>query len=73
MTLSGSTLFTQCKYNDNDGGHQVRYEYMHYFVRLEEGSPPRDYWAAWNAPGFNPSRMLEEWVKQHRKKFVPYE
>ena len=46
---------------------------MHYFVRLEEGSPPHDYWAAWNAPGFNPSRMLEEWVKQHRKKFVPYE
>ena len=51
----------------------VRYEYMHYFVRLEEGSPPPDYWSAWNAPGFNPSRMLEEWVKQHRKKFVPLE
>merc|ERR1711910_278812 len=48
----------------------VRYEYMHYYVRLEEGSSPKDYWATWNAPGFNPSRMLEDYVRDHRKKTI---
>jgi len=44
---------------------------MHYFVRLEEGAPPPDYWDAWRAPRFNSHRMLEEWVALHRKKTVP--
>ena len=39
--------------------------------RLEEGSPPEDYWAAWNGQRFNPNQMLEHWVNDHRKKFVP--
>ena len=54
-------------------GAQVRYEYMHYFVRLEEGSPPANYWEVWNAAPFHPGKMLEQWVKDHRKKIVPYE
>ena len=44
---------------------------MHYYVRLEEGSPPKDYWATWN-PQFNPHDMLEGWVKDHREKTIPY-
>jgi len=50
----------------------VRYEYMHYYVRLEEGSPPKNYWEAWSQPPFNPTRMLEDWVKDHRKKTIPF-
>ena len=45
---------------------------MHYYVRLEEGSPPKDYWATWEEPKFNPTRMLEEYVTDQRKKTIPF-
>ena len=44
----------------------VKYDFMHYYVRLEEGRPPKDYWAAYNRP-FNQHKMLEEWVANHRQ------
>ena len=45
----------------------VKYDFMHYYVRLEEGRPPKDYWAAYNRP-FNQHKMLEEWVATHRER-----
>lgn len=45
----------------------ISYDYMHYYVRLEEGKPPKDYWGAYNR-GFAPEKMLEEWVQAHRLK-----
>jgi len=44
----------------------VKYDFMHYYVRLEEGRPPKDYWAAYTRP-FNQHKMLEEWVANHRQ------
>ena len=45
----------------------VKYDFMHYYVRLEEGRPPKDYWAAYNRP-FNQHKMLEERVATHRER-----
>ena len=42
-----------------------------HMTRLEEGSLPADYWAAWAGQRFNPPQMLENWVADHRKKIVP--
>ena len=50
----------------------VKYDYMHYYVRLEEGRPPKDYWAAYNRP-FNQHKMLEEWVANHRERKPGFE
>ena len=45
----------------------VNYDFMHYYVRLEEGRPPKDYWASYSRP-FNQHKMLEEWVSTHRER-----
>jgi len=47
---------------------EVRYKYMHYFVRLEEGPPPAQFY---DKEKFNPSEMVERWVNEHRSKTVP--
>jgi len=47
----------------------IQYDYMNYYVRLEEGKPPKDYWDLYVRP-FNANKMLEEWVLEHRNKKV---
>lgn len=49
----------------------LNYDYMHYYVRLEEGRPPKDYWGVYWRP-FNANSMLEDWVTEHRNKTIPY-
>nr|XP_031826724.1 39S ribosomal protein L22, mitochondrial [Nomia melanderi] len=45
---------------------EVRYKYCHYFVRLEEGKPPKDYYL--RDPGTG-EQMLQEWMdKMNRRK-----
>ncbi|XP_045763741.1 39S ribosomal protein L22, mitochondrial [Maniola jurtina] len=46
---------------------EVRYQYSHYFVRLEEGNPPEDYYKR------NPltaQQQLENWLDQMRKRKI---
>ena len=50
----------------------VNYDFMHYYVRLEEGQPPKDYWGSYHRP-FNQQRMLEEWVANHRERKPGFE
>lgn len=45
---------------------EVRYKYCHYFVRLEEGKPPKDYYVRDSTDG---DVMLRDWMDQmHRRK-----
>ncbi|XP_055626380.1 39S ribosomal protein L22, mitochondrial [Toxorhynchites rutilus septentrionalis] len=47
---------------------EVEYKHCHYFVRLEEGSPPENYY-----PGREPKsgeQMLDEWIESMRKRKV---
>lgn len=46
---------------------EVRYQYSHYFVRLEEGKPPEDYYKK------NPltaQEQLEKWLDAMRKRKI---
>ncbi|XP_017770818.1 PREDICTED: 39S ribosomal protein L22, mitochondrial [Nicrophorus vespilloides] len=45
----------------------VRYFHCHYFVRLEEGTPPKDYYM--HAPK-EPSQQLQEWLEEMRKRKI---
>ncbi|ENN80657.1 39S ribosomal protein L22, mitochondrial [Dendroctonus ponderosae] len=45
----------------------IRYSYCHYFVRLEEGKPPKKYYAS--APK-EPHEMLEDWMTHMRRRKV---
>ncbi|XP_076754092.1 mitochondrial ribosomal protein L22 [Xylocopa sonorina] len=45
---------------------KVRYKYCHYFVRLEEGKPPKQYYQSAPKSG---EEMLKEWMEQmHSRK-----
>ena len=46
----------------------VMYRYISYFVRLEEGIPPEHYYD--HNVQKNPKQMLEEYVKEHREKYI---
>lgn len=46
---------------------EVEYKHCHYFVRLEEGSPPENYYLP--APQ-TPKEQLDSWVEQMRKRKV---
>ncbi|CAK1578307.1 unnamed protein product [Parnassius mnemosyne] len=46
---------------------EVRYTYSHYFVRLEEGKPPKDYYKI-NA--LTPQEQLDAWLEQMRKRKI---
>jgi len=48
----------------------IRYEYMHYFVRLEEGPPPPNFRTVHHKK-FDAQRMLAEYVQEHREKVIP--
>ncbi|XP_078051021.1 mitochondrial ribosomal protein L22 isoform X2 [Augochlora pura] len=46
---------------------EVRYKYCHYFVRLEEGKPPKDYYLK-NPP--SGEELLDEWMQQMKQRKV---
>lgn len=46
---------------------RVEYKHVHYYVRLEEGSPPENYYLP--AP-LTPEQQLQNWVEQMRKRKV---
>ncbi len=45
----------------------IKYRYISYFCRLEEGEPPADYYG--NAPLSN-HQWLEKYIQDHRSKFI---
>ena len=46
---------------------EVEYKHCHYFVRLEEGEPPKEYYL----PGsVTPEQQLENWLESMRKRKV---
>ncbi|XP_026765367.1 39S ribosomal protein L22, mitochondrial [Galleria mellonella] len=46
---------------------EVRYQYCHYFVRLEEGKPPQDYY---KLNPLTPQQQLDKWLEQMRKRKI---
>lgn len=46
---------------------EVRYTYSHYFLRLEEGKPPTDYYK--HNPA-TPQQQLENWLEGMRKRKI---
>ncbi|CAK1551746.1 unnamed protein product [Leptosia nina] len=46
---------------------EVRYQYSHYFVRLEEGKPPADYY---KRNLLQPHQQLDKWLEQMRKRKI---
>lgn len=45
---------------------RVEYFHCHYFVRLEEGQPPADYYGRKTTP----EKQLDDWLEQMRKRKV---
>lgn len=45
----------------------IEYFHCHYFVRLEEGTPPKHYYQ--NVPK-EPHEQLEDWLKQMRQRKI---
>lgn len=45
---------------------QVEYKHCHYFVRLEEGAPPKDYYNK----TVTPEEQLEKWFESMRKRKI---
>jgi len=43
----------------------ISYRYSHYFVRLEEGSPPENYYRMDITDQDGPT-MLQDWIKERR-------
>uniref|UniRef100_T1IIB9 Large ribosomal subunit protein uL22m n=1 Tax=Strigamia maritima TaxID=126957 RepID=T1IIB9_STRMM len=46
---------------------EIRYNYMHYYVKLQEGLPPKHYCDTYQRDG---NEKLEEFLKNHRQKFI---
>ncbi|XP_046978572.1 39S ribosomal protein L22, mitochondrial [Vanessa cardui] len=46
---------------------EVRYQYSHYFVRLEEGKPPLDYY---KRNPLTPQQQLDKWLESMRKRKI---
>lgn len=44
----------------------VHYRYCHYFVRLEEGTPPKDYYNR----SVTPEQQLDKWLQQKRTRKI---
>lgn len=44
----------------------IHYRYCHYFVRLEEGKPPKDYYGRI----VTPEQQLEKWLEQKRQRKI---
>jgi large subunit ribosomal protein L22 len=48
----------------------IQHFYTNYYVRLEEGKPPKDYYE-WKATK-SPHEWLEDYVNKHREKTIPF-
>uniref|UniRef100_W8B5Q3 Large ribosomal subunit protein uL22m n=1 Tax=Ceratitis capitata TaxID=7213 RepID=W8B5Q3_CERCA len=46
---------------------RVEYKHCHYFVRLEEGQPPKDYYLP---AAQSPEQQLEKWIQEMRSRKV---
>lgn len=46
---------------------EVRHQYCHYLVRLEEGKPPTDYY---KRNPLTPQEQLQNWLEQMRKRKI---
>jgi len=46
---------------------EVMYRYCHYFVRLEEGTPPENYYYSWPKTG---PALLAQWVDEVRDRKI---
>lgn len=46
---------------------EVRYMFTHYFVRLEEGTPPKDYYLL---NPRTPQQQLDDWLEQMRQRKI---
>lgn len=46
----------------------IRYRYVHYYIRLEEGQPPDDYYCTANR--LSGPHMFEEWMSDIRKRRI---
>lgn len=44
----------------------VEYKHCHYFIRLEEGTPPEHYYI----PPKKPQEQLEDWLQQMRRRKI---
>lgn len=49
---------------------EVRYVFCHYFVRLEEGKPPTDYYK--RGDDKSSEQMLTEWKNKLRSRKIPH-
>lgn len=47
---------------------EVRYMHSHYYVRLEEGPPPADYYGR----EVTPEKQLDNWLEQMRKRKITH-
>lgn len=45
---------------------EVEYKHCHYFVRLEEGTPPVDYYRK----NVTPDQQLDKWLEQMRRRKI---
>lgn len=46
---------------------RVEYVHSHYFVKLEEGTPPKDYYGK----SVTPEQQLEKWLdRMHKRKII---
>lgn len=46
---------------------EVEYKYCHYYIRLEEGQPPANYY---NKPVMDKEVLLSKWIEQMRSRKV---
>lgn len=44
----------------------VQYKYCHYFLRLEEGTPPKDYYNRI----VTPEQQLNQWLEEKRQRRI---
>lgn len=49
---------------------EIRYTFCHYFVRLEEGVPPKDYYK--HGTNKSSEEMLAEWKEKLRHRKIPH-
>merc|ERR1719370_2249960 len=47
----------------------IQYKYCHYFVRLEEGEPPADYYETPNSVN-KPEQLFDQWIKDLRARKI---
>lgn len=61
MVIKGARRHAKARYG------KVEYKFCHYFVRLEEGNPPENYYLP---HPLTPERQLDKWIADMRKRKV---